>query len=151
MLFPNRFLQYVKDKYENDNSYRKDSATNICGTYTTSGTGNVGYVRVRGLVLRNDTVIPCSENMVVMTNFCGHVFHMIWRSYLSLFGGRSVKIKAGDLMVVILHETTTQKCYFPGMVNLVKEFVDCCLKSQSMKRSRFQEYFVCVLCSCIGQ
>ena len=24
-----------------------------------------------------------------------------------------------------MHETTTQRCYFPGMVNLVKEFVEC--------------------------
>ena len=24
-----------------------------------------------------------------------------------------------------MYETTTQRCYFPGMVNLVKEFVEC--------------------------
>ena len=63
-----------------------------------------GYIRVRGLVLRNDIVIPCSETMAVM-----------------------IKIKPGDLMVVTLYETTTQKYYFPGMVNLVKEFVECCI------------------------
>ena len=28
-------------------------------------------------------------------------------------------------MVVILYETTTQNYYFPGMINLVKEFVEC--------------------------
>ena len=28
-------------------------------------------------------------------------------------------------MVVIMYGTTTQRCYFPGMVNLVKEFVEC--------------------------
>ena len=55
MFFPTTFLQYVKDKYENNNSYRKDPATNICGTNTISGTGNVEYIRVKGLVLRNDT------------------------------------------------------------------------------------------------
>ena len=109
----------------NNNSNRKDPATNIGGTNTTAGTGKVGYVRVRGLVLRNDTVIPCSETIVVMITFCGHVFHMIWRSYLNLYAGRSVKIKTGDLMVVIV-ETTTQKYYFPGMVNLMRESVECC-------------------------
>ena len=31
MFFPTTFLQYVKDKYENNNSYRKDPAINICG------------------------------------------------------------------------------------------------------------------------
>ena len=126
MFFPTTFLQYMKDKYENlvNNSYRKDPATNICGTNATSGTGNVGYVRVRGLVLRNDTVIPCSENMVVMINFCGHVFHMIRISYLNLYAGESVKIKPGDLMVVILYETTTQKYCFPGMVNLMRKSVE---------------------------
>ena len=29
MSFPTTFLQYVKDKYENNNSYRKDPVTNI--------------------------------------------------------------------------------------------------------------------------
>ena len=79
MFFPTTFLQYVKDKYENliNNSYSKDPATNICGTYTTSGTGKVGYIRVRDLVLRNDIVIPSSETMAVMIKFCGHVSHMI--------------------------------------------------------------------------
>ena len=28
-------------------------------------------------------------------------------------------------MVVIVYDTTTQRCYFPWMVNLVKEFVEC--------------------------
>ena len=106
MFFPTTFLQYVKDKYENNNSYRKDPATNICGTLTTSGTGNVGYVIVRGLALKND-VMPCSENIVKIVRFCGHVFHMFWKSYLNLNAGESVKIKPGDLMVVILYETTT--------------------------------------------
>ena len=82
MFFPTTFLQNVKDKYENNNSFWKDPATNICGTYTSPRTGNVGYIRVRCLVLRNDTVIPCSETIAVMIKFCGHVFHMIWRSYL---------------------------------------------------------------------
>ena len=134
MFYPTTFLQYVKDKYGNlDSSYRKDPATNICGTNTTLGTGNVGYVRVRGLVLRNDTIIPCVEAIAIMIEFCGHVLHMIWRSYLNLYAGEIVKIKPGDLMVVALYKITTQK-YFPGMVNLVRESVECCLEGQSMKR-----------------
>ena len=137
MFFPTTFLQCVKDKYENNNSYRKDPATNICGTNTTSGRGNVGYIRVRGLVLRNDTVIPCSETIAVMIRFCGHVFHMIWRSYLNLYAGESVKSKPGDLMVVIL-ETTTQKYYSPGMVNLVKESVECCIDGSRVNEVSFQ-------------
>ena len=32
MFCPTTFLLYMKDKYENNNSYRKDPATNICGT-----------------------------------------------------------------------------------------------------------------------
>ena len=107
MFIPTTFLQHVKDKYENNNSYRKDPATNICGTDTTAGTGKVGYIRVRSLVLRNDTVIPCSETMVVMIKFCGRVSPMIWRSYLNLYAGESVRIKPGYLVMVILYETTT--------------------------------------------
>ena len=134
MFIPTTFLQYVKDKYENNNSYKEDPATNICGTYTTSGTGNVGYVRVRGLVLRNDTMIPCSKTIAVMIKFCDHVFHMIWKSYLNSYAGKSEKIKPGYLMVVILYETTAHKYYFPGMVNLMRESVECCLEGQNMKR-----------------
>ena len=94
MFFPTTFLQYVKDKYENlvNNSHRKDPTTKICGIYTTSGKGNVRFIRVRGLVLRNDTVIPCSETIVGMIKFCGHVFHMIWRSYLNLYITESVQM-----------------------------------------------------------
>ena len=115
MFFPTTFLQYVRDKYENlvDNSYRKDPATNICGTNATSGTGNVGYIRVRGLVLRNDTVIPCSETIDVMIKFCGHVFHMIWISYLILYAGEIVKIKPG-YMVVILYKSLHRNIIFLG-------------------------------------
>ena len=46
MFFPTTFLQNVKDKYEN-NSYRKDSVTNVCDISTTPGTENVEYVMVR--------------------------------------------------------------------------------------------------------
>ena len=37
-------------------------------------------------------------------------------------------------MVVVLYETTTQKYCFPGMVNLMRKSVECCLEGQSMKR-----------------
>ena len=54
MFFPTTFLQYVKDKYENNNSCRKDPVTNIYGINTASGTGYVEYVMVRGLIIRKD-------------------------------------------------------------------------------------------------
>ena len=140
MFFPTTFLQYVKNKYENNNSCRKDPATNMCGTNTTSGTGNVEYVIVRGLVLKNDTAIPCSEIIAVMIRFCDHILHMIWKSYLNLYAGESVKIKPGDLMVVILYETTRQNYYFPGMVNLVKEFVECHMINVTYRVMIVQEF-----------
>ena len=60
MFFPTTFLQNVKDKYENNNSHRKDSVTNIYGISTTSGTENVEYVIVRGLIIRKDyTFLLC--------------------------------------------------------------------------------------------
>ena len=134
MFFPTTFLQYVKDEYEENSSYRKNPATNMYGTPTTSGTGNVGYMRDRGSVLRNETVIPCSEITAVIIRFCGHVFHMIWRPYLNLYADESVRMKPGYLMVVIIYETTTQRCYFPQMVNLVEESVECYLEGQRIER-----------------
>ena len=41
---------------------------------------------------------------------------------------------AGHPRVVKLRETIKQKYYFPGMFNLVRESVECCLECQSMKR-----------------
>ena len=77
MIFPITFLQYVKDKYENNSSYRKDPATIICGTNTISGIRNVEYVIFRGLIIRNNIVTPCSATIAVKIRFCGHVFYMI--------------------------------------------------------------------------
>ena len=54
MSFPTTFLQYVKYKYENNNSCRKDPVINIYGKNTASGAGNVEYVIVRGLIIRKD-------------------------------------------------------------------------------------------------
>ena len=100
MFFPTTFLQNVEDKYEKYSSYRKKPTTNICGTITTSGRENVGYMRDKGSVLRNETVIHCSETIAVMIKFCGHVFYMISRSdlqisksYLNLYAGESVRMK----------------------------------------------------------
>ena len=60
MFFPTTFLQNVKDKYENNNSYSKDPVTDIYGISTTSGTGNVEYVMLRGLTIRRDyTFLLC--------------------------------------------------------------------------------------------
>ena len=38
--------------------------------------------------------------------------------------------------MVISQKTTTQKYYFPWMLNLVREFVECCLEGQGMKRKK---------------
>ena len=40
---------------------------------------------------------------------------------------------AGHPGVIKLYETIKQRYYFPGMFNLVREFVECCLECQSMK------------------
>ena len=37
-------------------------------------------------------------------------------------------------MVVILYETTTQRCYFTGMVDLVEESVECYLERQRLEK-----------------
>ena len=120
MSFPTIFLQYVKDKYEENSSYRKDPATNIYSISTTSGTGNVEYVIVRGLIIRKDyKFLLC------------RYFHQ----HISLSErGESVRMKPGYLMVVIMYETTTQKYCFPGMVNLVEESMGCYLEGQRIER-----------------
>ena len=61
MFFPTTFLQNVKDKYENNNSHRKDSVTNVYDISTTPGTENVEYVMVRNLIIRKVyTFLLCS-------------------------------------------------------------------------------------------
>ena len=108
MFFPTTFLQNVKHKYENNNSYRKDSVTNVYGISTTPGTGNVEYVMVRVLTIRkNYTFLLC----------------IYFHQYISL-GERSesVRMKAGYLMMDIMYEGTTWRWYF-----LVVEFVECFL------------------------
>ena len=40
---------------------------------------------------------------------------------------------AGHPEVIKLYDTIKQRYYFPGMFNLVREFVECCLECQSMK------------------
>ena len=93
MFFPTTFLQNVKDKFENNNSYRKDLVTKIYDISTTPGTENVDYVIVRGLTIRKDyTFLLC----------------IYFHKHISL-GERSesVRMKAGYLMMVIMYETTT--------------------------------------------
>ena len=71
---------------------------------------------------------------------------MIWKSYLNLYAGESVKIKPGHLVVLVLHKATSQKYYFPGMFNLVRGFVKCYLEGQNMKKktdgARVQEFII---------
>ena len=118
MFFPTTFLQYVKDKYENNNSHRKDP--NIYDTSITPGTENVEYVMVRGLTIRKDyTFLLC----------------IYFHQHTNL-GERSesVRIKAGYFMMVIVYETTTKRCYFLGMISLVEEFVECYLEGQRVEK-----------------
>ena len=119
MFSPIIFLQYEKDKYEsydNDNSYRQVPATKIYGRNTIPGKGNVEDVIVKYLIIRKDDVIPCSETIVIMTVFCGHILYMIWKSYVNLYAGESEKVVLGNLIM---------KYYFPEVVNLLKECVEC--------------------------
>ena len=118
MFFPTIFLQYGKDKYEtlSYDSYRKVPATNTCGITTISGIGDVEYVIVKCLNIRKDDVIPYSETIVIMTVFYGHILYMISKSYVNLYAGESVKVVLGNLIT---------KYYFPEVVNLMKECVEC--------------------------
>ena len=113
------FLQYEKDEYEsynNDNSYRKVPATKIYGSNNISGKGNVEDIMIKDLIIRKDEVIPCSETIIIMTVFYGHILYMIWKSYVNLCAGESEKVVLGNLIM---------KYYFPEVVNLLKECVEC--------------------------
>ena len=119
MFFPTIFLQYEKDEYEsydNDNSYRKVPAINTYGSNIIPGKEKVEYVIVKYLIIRKDDVIPCSEIIVIMTVFCGHILSMIWKSYVNICAGESEKVVLGNLIM---------KYYFPEVVNLLKECVEC--------------------------
>ena len=116
---PTIFLQYETDKYEsydNDNSYRKVPAINKYGITNISGKGNVEDVIVKYLIIRKDDVIPCSETIIIMTVFYGHILYMIWKSYVNLCAGESEKVVLGNLIM---------KYYLPEVVNLLKECVEC--------------------------
>ena len=119
MFSPTIFLQYEKDKYEsydNDNSYRKVPATKIYGSNNISGKGNVEDIMIKYLIIRKDEVILCSETIVTMTVFYGHILYMIWKSYVNLCASESEKVVLGNLIM---------KYYFPEVVNLLKECVEC--------------------------
>ena len=113
MFSPTIFLQYEKDEYEsydNDNSYRKVPATNTYGITTISGKGNVEDIMIKCLIIRKDGVIPCNETIG------GHILYMIWKSYVNLCAGESEKVVLGNIIM---------KYYFPEVVNLLKECVEC--------------------------
>ena len=118
MFFPTIFLQYEKDKYESlsYDSYRRVPATNTYGLTTISGKGNVEYIMIKCLIIWKDDVIPYSEIIVIITVFYGHTLYMIWKLYVNLYAGESEKVVLGNLIM---------KYYFPEVVNLVKEFVEC--------------------------
>ena len=119
MFSPTIFLQYEKDEYEsydNDNSYRKVPAINTYGITTFSGRGNVEDIMNKYLIIRKDDVIPFSETIVIMTVFYGQILYMIWKSYVNLCAGESEKMVLGNLIM---------EYYFPEVVNLLKECVEC--------------------------
>ena len=121
MFSPTIFLQYDKDKYEsydNDNSYRKVPAANTYGITTVPGKGNVEYVIVKYLIVSKDVVFPCSETIVIMTIFCGHILYMRWKSYVNICADESEKVVLWNIIM---------KYYFPEVVNLVKEFMESSL------------------------
>ena len=119
MFSPTIFLQYEKEKnesYDNDDSCRKVPATKIYGRNTISGKGNVKDIMIKCLTIRKDDVIPYSKTIVIMTVFCGHILYMIWKSYVNLCAGESEKVVLGNLIMTY---------YFPEVVNLLKECVEC--------------------------
>ena len=119
MFSPTIFLQYEKEKnesYDNDDSCRKVPATKIYGRNTISGKGNIEDIMIKCLTIRKDDVIPYSETIVIMTVFCGHILYMIWKSYVNLCAGESEKVVLGNLIMTY---------YFPEVVNLLKECVEC--------------------------
>ena len=71
---------------------------------------------IKYLIIRKDDVIPYSEIIVIMTVFYDHILYMIWKSHVNLCAGESEKVVLGNLI---------KKYYFPEVVNLVKEFVEC--------------------------
>ena len=118
MLFPTIFLQYEEEKYESlsYDSCRKAPATKIYGRNTISGKGNVEDIMIKCLIIRKDDVIFYSEIIVIMTVFYEYILYRIWKSYVNLCAGESEKVVLGNLIM---------KYYFPEVVNLVKEFVEC--------------------------
>ena len=68
------------------------------------------------MIIRKDDVIPYSETIVIMTVFYDHILYMIWKSDVNLCPGESEKVELGNLII---------EYYFPEVVNLVKEFVEC--------------------------
>ena len=68
------------------------------------------------MIIRTDDVIPYSETIVIITVFYGHILYMIWKSYVNSCAVESEKVVLGNLIM---------KYYFPEVVNLVKEFVEC--------------------------
>ena len=71
---------------------------------------------IKCLIIRKDDVIPYSETIVIMTGFYGHILYMIWKSHANLYADESEKVVSGNLIM---------KYYFPEVVNLVKECVEC--------------------------
>ena len=84
------------------------------------------YVLVNGVLFRirydkadkgEPSLVLCIPEKCIPT--------VLYQYHTPLLGGHPGVIK--------LYDTIKQKYYFPGMFNLVREFVECCLECQSMK------------------
>ena len=84
------------------------------------------YVLVNGILFRirydkenngEPTLVLCVPEKYVPT--------VLYQYHTPLLAGHPGEIK--------LYDTIRQKYYFPGMFNLVREFIECCLECQSMK------------------
>ena len=70
---------------------------------------------IKHLIIRKDDAIPYSE---IMTVFCHHILYMVWKSYVNQCASESEKVVLWNLIM---------KYYFPEVVNLVKELMECSL------------------------
>ena len=80
------------------------------------------YVLVNGVLFRKEDKGEPSLALCIPGKYVPTVLYQYHKPLL-----------AGHPGVIKLCDTIKQKYYFPGMFNLVREFVECCLVCQSMK------------------
>ena len=103
-------------------------------------------IATRGMVIGNDTVLPCNEAIAIMVKFSGHVFHMI--SYLlecskdyGLYIGQKAmyELEGGtDFRDLSFHFLMTSLNLYTGERVKIKpgqsKMVPLCLDTYAMKR-----------------